>query len=164
MVKFELTHIVERVKKTEEYQVIIDLGLVDVTTEKNAKRGSIFFRTCLPAHKEQCYEYSIYSSGYLRIYNPGSDGKYGMAANCVMERNDTEEVIFLQYMEMLRKLPRIYNRKAKKEGLFKEIEVLENISNHKLPTYIAHKWKFGYVKNMFLKRLKKNTETELQVA
>jgi len=149
------TELVEMVRKTPEYQAIIDLGLEDITTPKNAKNGSIFFKTCLPATTkgDLMYEYSIYKSGYLRLMNPISK-RYGVAGKCMLERNDVDEVIMKQYLELLRQLVRIYNRKAKKEGLFEEIAMMESIENVKLPLYTSHKWKFDFVKKLYLERLK----------
>lgn len=158
------THLVEAIHKTPEYQAIIDLGLQDIATPKNARRGSIFFRTCLPADNNQMYEYSIYASGYLRIYNPFTH-RLGVAGKCMLERNDVDEVIMKQYLELLRQLVRIYNRKAKKEGLFEEIAMMESIENVKLPLYTSHKWKFDFVKKLYLERLKTgNTVLEPEIA
>ncbi len=157
------TGIVEEIRKTPEYAALIEMGLEDITTAKNARRGSIFFATCLPSKTGRCFEYSIYSSGYLRLYNPLTQ-RYAMSGQYHQERIDVDEVLIQQYIELMRQLPRIYNRKAKKEGLFDELKFMEELDDVKLPLFTSHPWKFSYTKKLFLERLKtggKVLETEI---
>ena len=158
------THIVKEVRKTPEYAAIIELGMRDITTAKNARRGSMFFATCLPSRIGRCFEYSVYSSGYLRLYNPGTK-RYAMCHQFHIERADAESALIEQYRELLKALPRIYNRKAKKEGLFDELKALEVIEDRELPLFAAHPWKFSHTRQMYLERLKTGNMTlEAEIA
>ena len=170
MAKFERDHIVDAVRKTPEYAEAMKLpGVEDVTTPKNARRGSIFFRTPAPAtdfrNKEiGFYEYSIYATGYLRLLNPGT-GRYSVLKTAECKRPDIDEELVKMYVALLKMLPRVYNRKMKKEGLFLETKFLEEIPQDQIPLYMNHKWKFTYCKSLFLEKLKNRTQVlELEIA
>jgi len=170
MAKNENTHIVEAVRKTAEYANVMKLyGIEDVSTPKNVRRGSIFFRTPAPCFGSGnkllgYYEYSIYSSGYLRLFSPETK-RYGMMGVVKCERPDIDVELVKMYVELLKILPRIYNRKMKKEGLFQEIKFLEEIPQNQIPLFMHHKWKFSYCKKLYLERLKNRIDIlELAVA
>jgi len=167
------TEIYEKLQATHEYQTLINVGLIDVSTSSNIKRGSIYFRTCIsndsksssfhpPEIKEKpFYEYIIYLTGYIRVYNPKTQ-RFGniFHINDFSKKDETE--IIAMYILLLKEVYKIYMRKAKKEGLLKELDEMNNIAQHLLPLHIDHKWKFGQTHAKFIERLKtinRNRET-----